>query len=448
MMTQNRANEIMQRIEDLSEQIERSRHEVAMLRAEVAELTGTTPAPQLANEPGVRSFNQTSFPSLENIIGLKLIHFAGIIVLIIGLSIGVKHAIDVNLITPTLRIILAYATTGLLFFISFNLRKNYEVLSIILFSGSMASAYFTTYAAYEYYSMLPRLLAFGLMLLFTFFTIYNSLKYNRQEIAILGLVGAYAIPFFVGGKSEDAFGLFTYIFLINVGILLLSFKKYWLSLTYISFLVTWAIFLSWLVVHSEDKNQTVEGIFAFIFFLLFLANCLVFKVLKRLEITSSDTVVVVGDTLLLYFSLLLLSNDKNPNVLETVTGLFGVVYLAAAIIVKRLLPLQQHFHNALFSIALTALCGFVALEYDGFTVTIIWIAMAVISFVIGMLLKAKFFRAAAIILFVITLLKLVLLDSLKFTSVQKIIAYLLIGTLLLVVSFLYQKFKDTIFGEE
>lgn len=51
-------------------------------------------------------------------------------------------------------------------------------------------------------------------------------------------------------------------------------------------------------------------------------------------------------------------------------------------------------------------------------------------------------------LFAVTLLKLILLDSLSFTAVQKIIAYVLMGTLLLIISFLYQKYKNIIFGED
>ena len=46
--------------------------------------------------------------SVENFIGLRLIHFIGIVVLVIGLSIGVKYAIDRDLISEGLRIMLAY----------------------------------------------------------------------------------------------------------------------------------------------------------------------------------------------------------------------------------------------------------------------------------------------------------------------------------------------------
>src|SRR5215831_4514675 len=45
----------------------------------------------------------------ENFIGLRVIHFVGIVLLVIGLSIGVKYVIDRQLISEPMRIFLAYA---------------------------------------------------------------------------------------------------------------------------------------------------------------------------------------------------------------------------------------------------------------------------------------------------------------------------------------------------
>src|SRR5687768_16139210 len=61
----------------------------------------------------------TKEPSrFENFIGLKLIHFVGIVVLIAGVTIGVKYAIDINIISPLVRIVLAYAAGAFMFLIS------------------------------------------------------------------------------------------------------------------------------------------------------------------------------------------------------------------------------------------------------------------------------------------------------------------------------------------
>ena len=194
-----------------------------------------------ANKPSsiTHSHNKTSSRSfeLENFIGLRLIHLAGIVVLVIGISIGVKYAIDQNLISPFTRIGLAYAAGGLLYALSLCLKNKYEAFSAILFSGSMASFYFTTYAATVYYNLMPGWLAFVIMIALTFYTAFTSIQYNRQEIAILGMVGAYGIPFLISKNTDASMLFFCYILLINTGIVFLSTKRSWLYLKLLAFLL-------------------------------------------------------------------------------------------------------------------------------------------------------------------------------------------------------------------
>ena len=197
MDNEEKINELMKKMEAFSVGIERYREEIILMRKQILELRngndGSNDFVKKINLP--KPAKPT--PGVENFIGLKLINFVGIIVLITGLSIGVKYAIDINLISTFMRILLTYIAGTFLFILSARLRKKYQLLSIILFSGAMASAYFTTYAAFEYYNIIPRSIAFLLLLVLTFFTVYFSLKLDQKEIAFLGLLVASGIPFFL-----------------------------------------------------------------------------------------------------------------------------------------------------------------------------------------------------------------------------------------------------------
>lgn len=434
--------------EELLARIEKLSAEIGLLKNEVSELKQHGYRPQTTAHRIQAKETYSKLFDLENFIGLKLIHFIGIIVLIIGLTIGVKYAIDIDLVSPLVRIISAYLASAALLLISFRLRSKYEVFSLILFSGAMVSLYFTTYAAFEYYALLPRWLAFVLMLLVTAFTVFTSLRYDRQEIAILGLVGAYGIPFFVGRNSGDIGSLFSYILLINAGVLVISFRKYWISLGYLAFFTTWLIFFSTLIVRHGERYFNIELLFAFIFFTFFLVNCLGFKFIKKQALDISDTFIVVVNTGLLYFSLAILYNTETAGYMENITLLFGIVYLAAGIISRKWLPAQKHFSNAIFSIALTAFVVYVPMKFDGLTVTIFWVLMAILYFVSGIFYRVKSFRIMSILLFAATLFKLLVIDSSSFTAIEKIIAYVFTGIVLLIVSFLYQKFGKRIFIDE
>jgi uncharacterized membrane protein len=441
MEPQNKHDELFARIEQLEKEVTECKQKITQLQNIL--LNDRSRYKPVQN----KTSNSESF-TLENYVGLKLIHFVGIIVLIIGLSIGVKYAIDIDLISPVLRIILAWAAGILLLLLSYKLRKRFELFSMILFSGSMASLYFTTYAAFEYYAILPRLLTFIIMLSLTIFTVYTALKYNRAQIAVLALVGAYGIPFFVRGNSDNVLMLLSYTLLINLGVMFLSIKKYWPILTYLAFITTWLIYFSCIYMDDPNEHATTLKVFGMLFFMLFLLSSLLFKLYRNIPLIDTDSILLLFNSIFVYTALNILYAKEAVNSWAVSSIIMSVMYIISGIAVRRYLSQQRFLSNTLLGIGLTAFAAFIALEYEGFTITIIWLLTAILIFVAGMYFKFKIFRVSAIFLFAATLLKLLLFDSQSFTPVQKIISYVLTGTVLLIVSFLYQRFKGRIFDEE
>ena len=80
--------------------------------------------------------------------------------------------------------------------------------------------------------------------------------------------------------------------------------------------------------------------------------------------------------------------------------------------------------------------------------TALWGVYSFAMIAIGMYKKNQIMRISAILLFGITLIKLLTFDTWDLSTGYKVIAYMLLGVILLVVAFLYQKFKGFIFGEE
>jgi len=169
--------------------------------------------------------------------------------------------------------------------------------------------------------------------------------------------------------------------------------------------------------------------------------------MKRLPIDSSDIFIVIANSVVFYFSLYFLYKRGGNDSTEIITLFFAILYLIAGIFLKKLLNLQAYLYSSVFCISLAAFTAFAAIKFVSFTLTIVWVLLAIIMFVIGVIYRLKIFRISSIILFAITLIKLLLIDSMGFSSVEKVIAYLFIGIVLLVISFLYQKFKKIIFGE-
>jgi uncharacterized membrane protein len=446
--------ELQRQAQNLASEMEANLRKLRQIQDRLAQLTGTELAPEVpaapvAPAPAATPREESGSWSVENFIGLRIIHLVGIVVLVIGLSIGVKYAIDRNLISEALRILLAYSAGLLLCFLSVRLREKYSGFSAILFSGGMASLYFTTYAAYVYYGMFSSGLAFALMVLMTLIVTGRALQYNRQEIALLGLVGAYAIPFLVSRNAERADLFFVYILVINCGILYLSYKRDWRPVGRLAQAITWVFFLGW-TVSRFTEDQTLTGmLFMTLFFLLFMATVFSGKIFRKQPLTRNDVNQVWLNNVSVYLgSILMFAPVFETDILATVTGLFSVftgIQTAVYFSLKREEKYLRLVH-LVFSLFLAVI--YVLFEWDGVTVTLLWLLMAVLFFACGVWVKSVALRISGMGLIGLTLLKLLIFDTNSFSPVQKIIAYITLGVLLLVLSFFYQKFKEKIFGSE
>ncbi|MEJ7676782.1 MAG: DUF2339 domain-containing protein [Segetibacter sp.] len=187
---------------------------------------------------------------MEDFIGTNVISKIGILVTIIGVFIGAKYAIDNELISPFMRILAGYCAAAALVSVAFRLKKKYQYFSSVLIGGGLAVTYFITYIAFSFYGLLPMWLAFAVMVITTGAAVGIALWYNQKVIALVGQIAAYAIPFLLGNKSGNVFGLFAYISFINIGLLILSFKKDWKVLYHIAFFLRGQfIFFGWLQEH-------------------------------------------------------------------------------------------------------------------------------------------------------------------------------------------------------
>ena len=76
--------------------------------------------------------------------------------------------------------------------------------------------------------------------------------------------------------------------------------------------------------------------------------------------------------------------------------------------------------------------------------SILWGVYSLFLISLGIWKKKKYLRVGAITLFAVTLVKLFFYDLSDLDTISKTIVFLSLGTLLLIISFIYNKFKDII----
>ena len=340
--------------------------------------------------PGIEKFFGEKF------IGENLINKIGIVITIIGVGIGAKYAIDHDLISPWTRIILGYLVgLGLLGF-AIRLKRPYENFSAVLLSGSMAIIYFVTFAAYNFYGLIPLLLTFILMVLFTVFTVGAAIIYNKQVIAHIGLVGAYGVPFLLGNESGSLAFLFSYMAIVNAGILVISFRKYWKSIYYSSFILTWLIFLTWYIPKYETENHfglslTFISIFFSTFYLIFLA----YKLIRKEKFEMEDILLLLANSTVFYGLgyAILRSDQTGEEFLGTFTLVNAVIHgIVAAGIYSRKLS-DRNLLSFVVGLVLVFITIAIPVQLDGKWVTMLWAGEVAVLFWIGRTKNVKVYES-------------------------------------------------------
>jgi len=373
----------------------------------------------------------------EKFIGENLINKIGVLILIIGVGIGAKYAIDNELISPLTRIILGYAVgLGLLGF-ALKLKAKFESFSAVLLSGSMAIMYFITFLAYSLYGLMPQSLAFIVMVIFTIFTVFASLKYNQQVIAIIGLVGAYSVPFLLSDGSGKVLILFTYMAIINIGILVIAFKKYWRMLNIISFAATWIIFSSWFFMsfNSSLHFQTAL-VFLFIYFGIFYTAFLSYKLIKNENYEAKDIFSVLSNSFIFYgLGIGILSSHP------TARQYFGLFTLLNAIIhfgVSTIIYKKKLADKSLFYLIIGLVLTFITLaipvQLNGKWVTLAWAFQGMLLFYLGRSKKVSLYENLSYIVMILALISL-FQDWFRYENETPILNSQFLNSLLFTVAF-------------
>ena len=346
----------------------------------------STPKPQFS----LPTINRPKQPSdLEKIIGESWINKIGILIVIIGVAIGAKYSIENELISPLTRIILGYLVgIGLLSF-GIKLKPKFEGYSAVLVIGSISIFYFITYFAYSFYNLIPQILAFAMMLIFTVFTVFAAIKYNRVVIAHIGLIGAYAVPFLLSSGSGRVDILFSYMLIINLGILFISIKRDWKTLHYSAFFFTWLIYGSWFAdksFYSSLQGYEALGIgFATAFFLIFYGVSLFNNIISKEKLDKINIILILLNSFI-YFGFgygIFNSNTK----LDTYLGLFTLFNAVIHFVVLFFIKSKKLADSTLFYSTLGMVFTFITIaipiQLDGSWVTLLWIAQGTILFWIG-----------------------------------------------------------------
>ena len=295
----------------------------------------------------------------------------GIAVLVLGISFFVKYAIDKNWIKEAGRVIIGLIAGGILIGIAHRIRHTYRSFSSVLMGGGLTVFYFTIAFAFHQYHLISQPVGFMLMILITAFAVLLSLYYDRLELAILATIGGFITPFLVSTGQENYMALFTYLCILNSGLMVLAWFKRWPSINIIALFFTIIIYGGWLIkrlwfdypVLLPYKNAML---FASIFYVQFVAMNIVNNVRQKKSFNSFDFLVVLSINFLYYFAgLIILSYWDNGNYNGWFTGTLAVFNLLLVLGFKQKKTIDRNFIALLTGLTITYISLIAPVQFKG-----------------------------------------------------------------------------------
>jgi uncharacterized membrane protein len=332
----------------------------------------------------------------------------GIAILVLGIAFFIKYAINKNWINEVGRVCIGLFCGMLLIGLAHYLRKNYRSFSSVLAGGGIAVFYFTIAFAFHQYHLLSQTAAFLLMVVITAFAITLSILYNRLELAVIAAVGGFLTPFLVSTGEGNYVVLFTYLVILNSGLLALAFFKRWPLLNVLALFFTELIYAGWLVKSWWEGTHNISYplalAFATAFYLLFLGMNTVYQVKHKLPFRPFDYTLLLLLNGSYFAAGIYLLHQVNGGQFE---GLFTASIGLVNFLLARYFFYRRQSYNVLLyvfiGLTLTFLSLTIPIQLHGHAITLFWSMEAVLLFWLYQRSRIHLFYYASLLVTVLTI---------------------------------------------
>ncbi len=311
----------------------------------------------------------------ERFIGENLMNKVGILILVIAVGLGIKYAIDESWINPVGRILLSLLTGAVLIGLAHKLRKNYLAFSSVLIGGGIAVLYFSIAFGYQMYEIFNQAAAFILMVGITGFAVALSLAYNRKELAVLAIIGGFATPIMVSSGAGNYKVLFTYIMILDIGMLVLAYYKRWNIVNIVAYASTIILYSLWLFkTYNADKEFPYLGalLFATGFYIIFFLMNIINNIKENAKFTASEFIILISNSFFYYSAGLFLLNDFAPGYQGIFTLLLAVLNAGFAYPMYLRKDIDRNLVLLLIGLVLTFVSLTAPVQLDGNFITLFW----------------------------------------------------------------------------
>lgn len=343
--------------------------------------------------------------SFEEKVGGRWLAKIGVVALVLGVSFFLKYAFDNNWIGPTGRVILGIIGGIALLVLGEFFRKKYLAYSQIVSGGGIAILYLSIYAAYGWYSLVDQTLAYLFMTFVTVAAGFFSIRAGQPPLLIMGMLGGFLTPALIGSEERGLYELFTYILILNLGVLGVSFFKKWRALNLIALIFTLLYQISWQSQTLKSEEIWPTALYASIFFLIFTAATVSHNIWRKERSDFFDTSILLINSFS-YFLFLWDLFEGNKNGMSFYALLLAILYFGLAQLIFERNREDRILALFLPGLSVTYLTIAMGIMFRQHWITIAWAVEAGLLAWISFQLKERNFRIFSLVLFALVLIRL------------------------------------------
>jgi uncharacterized membrane protein len=238
--------------------------------AEAAVVEAVPRAPEVPPPPGAPRPDPLA-PIKAWLFGGNTIVKAGVGILFIGLAFLAKYASEHVQVPVEFRLAGIGGVALVLLVLGWRLRTKRAQYAQVLQGGAIAMLYLTLFAAFKFYNVLAVGPAFALMVVVAALAAALAVLQDARALAVIGALGGFATPLLVSSGSGNYVALFSYYFVLDLGIAAVAWHKTWRSLNLIGFIATFLVATAWGVLDYRPDHYANSQAFLIAFFVLFVA---------------------------------------------------------------------------------------------------------------------------------------------------------------------------------
>lgn len=348
----------------------------------------------------------------ELLIGRKGLGWVAVVLLLFGTAFFLRYAYENQWIGPIGRV-----AVGLLIGLALVVagwkydRRRWRIFSQMLSSGGVVVLFLSVYSAFGFYHLVPQQVAAAFLLAVIVESALLAVLYNAPALAWMSLLGGLLTPVLMRSDIDQYQSLFTYLAVLDAGIVVLALWRHWAGLATAALLGTQGLFWLWHVQNYHPEKLAWAIGFQLVIYLLFVLHSLTAHVFRRRTASWEDLARLMLNASLWFSAAYILLRADYRDWL----GLLAVGMAMVYVVLGRVMLGRRPDDGRQLLTALAAAVGFIALAFPiqakAEWIALGWAAESAALWWFGLRTRAPALRGMAAAIAVLAVGRLVFVDT-------------------------------------